>query len=170
MFKPLVKLLKALSSNRDPGAIACAFALGAVLGVMPKDNLLWYVLFVFVLFMRIQRGALTLAILLFSAIAFLFDPIFHRIGYYFLSMPSLTDTYVKLSNIPFVAFTKFNNTIVMGSLVCGICAYIPLYFLGRLLIFVWRRYVGNGFRKLKIVQIIKKIPLVGKIAHAVQEL
>ena len=63
MFKPIAKLLKALSSNRDPGAIACAFACGIVLGVMPKDNALWYILFIFIFFMRIQRGAFTLAVI-----------------------------------------------------------------------------------------------------------
>jgi len=168
MLKPLAKLLKALSSNTDPGAIAHAFAFGALLGILPKDNLLWYLLFVFVLFMRIQRGALVLSIILFSLLSPLFDPYFNDIGYKVLSNDALRPYFVKLINTPFVVFTRFNNTIVMGSLVCGIAAYIPLYILARIFTHVWRKYLGNFFRKLKFIQMIKQIPLVGKLADLME--
>ena len=169
MLKPLAKLLKALSSNRDPGAIAHAFALGALLGSMPKDNLLWYLLFVFILFMRIQRGALALSILFFSLLTRFTDPLFHEIGYSVLTHEALQPLFARLIRMPFAAFTKFNNTIVMGSLVCSIAAYIPLYLLSRAFVYVWRRYIGNFLRKLKILQMIKQIPIVTKIIDAVEE-
>lgn len=169
MFKPLAKLLKALSSNRDPGAIACAFACGMVLGFMPKDNALWYILFIFIFFMRIQRGAFAIALILGSLLAPSLDPQFHKIGYYILSMENMQTTYARILNIPFVSFTRLNNTIVMGSLAFGIAAYIPMYVFARLFVFVWRRYVGNLIRKIKIFQMIKQIPLVEKISAAVQE-
>ena len=169
MLKAIAKLLKALSSNRDQGAIAHAFALGALLGSMPKDNLLWYLLFVFILFMRIQRGALALSILLFSLLTTFTDPLFDRVGYYVLTQESLQPLFLKLIRTPFVAFTQFNNTIVMGSLVCSIVAYIPLYILSRIFVFVWRRYIGNFLRKLKVLQMIKQVPLVTKIIEAMEE-
>lgn len=169
MLKPLAKLLKALSSNRDPGAIAHAFALGALLGSMPKDNLLWYLLFVFILFMRIQRGAFALSILFFTLLTKFTDPLFNQVGYAVLTQESLQPLFLKLIRTPFVAFTKFNNTIVMGSLVCAILAYIPLYLLSRAFVYVWRRYIGNFLRKLKILQMIKQVPLISKIIDAVEE-
>ena len=169
MFKPLAKLLKALSSNRDPGAIACAFALGMMLGFMPKDNALWYILFIFIFFLRIQRGALVLAMILGSLLAPLLDPSFDRLGYYILDNPSLRDTFITLLDIPFVSFTKFNNTIVMGSFVVGLAACIPFYLAARLFIFVWRHYVGNFMRKFKLFQMIKQVPLVEKITDFIEE-
>ena len=169
MLKPLAKLLKALSSNRDPGAIAHAFALGALLGSMPKDNLLWYLLFVFILFMRIQRGALALSILLFSLLTQFTDPLFNQAGYAVLTHEALRPLFARLIRMPFLVFTRFNNTIVMGSLVCSLAAYIPLYAACRLFVFVWRRYIGNFLRKLKILQVIKQVPLVTKIIDAVEE-
>ncbi len=169
MFKPLAKLLKALSSNRDPGAIACAFALGMLLGFMPKDNVLWYILFIFMFFLRIQRGALVLAMLLGSLLAPALDPYFDRIGYYILDYPSLRSTFIRLLDIPFVSFTKFNNTIVMGSLAVGIAACIPFYLVARLFIFVWRHYIGNLMRKFKFLQMIKQVPLVEKITDFIEE-
>ena len=167
MFKPLAKLLKALSSNKDPGAIACAFACGILLGFMPKDNALWYVLFVFMFFMRIQRGAFMLSVLVGAIAAPLLDPCFDMVGTYILTLPQARDTYIRLLDIPGVAFTRFNNTIVMGSLACGIAAYIPLYLLARGFVFLWRRYIGAAMRKLKFIQMIKQIPLVEKLAAAV---
>lgn len=164
MLKALAKLIKALSSNNDPGAIACAFSFGILLGFMPKVSALWFVLFVFVLFMRIQRGAFTLSIILGVIIAPLLDPLFDSVGMYILTLPQYRNTYIKLLDIPFVAFTRFNNTVVMGSLACGLIAIIPLYFVGRGFIFVWRRFIGESLRKFKFIQMIKQIPLIEKIA------
>lgn len=169
MFKPIAKLLKALSSNRDPGAIACAFACGIVLGLMPKDNALWYILFIFIFFMRIQRGAFTIALIIGSLIAPSLDPLFHQVGYAILTRKDMQATYARILNIPFVSFTRLNNTVTMGSFACGIAAYIPLYVLSRIFVFVWRRYIGNLVRKIKFLQMIKQIPLVEKISAAIQE-
>ena len=128
-----------------------------------------YLLFVFILFMRIQRGALALSILLFSLLTQFTDPLFNQAGYAVLTNVALQPLFARLIRMPFLAFTKFNNTIVMGSLVCALAAYIPLYVLSRLFVFVWRRYVGNFLRKLKILQMIKQVPLVTKIIDAVEE-
>ncbi len=164
MFKPLVKLIKALSSNTDPGAIAHAFACGILLGFVPKDNLLWYILLVFILFMRIQRAGYVLALAVGSLLAPLLDPLFDSIGYFVLTQNNAVPFYISLLNTPFVAFTKFNNTIVMGSLCSGIVIYIPLYYLMRLVIFLWRKYLAEGVRRLKLVKLLKQIPLIEKIA------
>ena len=164
MFKPFIKLIKALSSNTDPGAIAHAFCCGILLGFVPKDNLLWYILFVFMFFMRIQRATYVLSVVVGALLAALLDPVFDTIGYWVLTQPDAIPFYVNLLNVPFVAFTKFNNTIVMGSLLCGIVFYVPLYWLSRLVIFLWRKYLAEGVRRLKLVQLLKQIPLIEKIA------
>ena len=54
MFAPIVKLFKSLNTNSHPGEIAHAVAIGMVLGFMPKNNVLWYILFVCFLFIRIN--------------------------------------------------------------------------------------------------------------------
>lgn len=158
----------AISSNTRPGAIAHAASCGILLGFMPKDNLLWYILFVFILFMNIQRGAYALCILLGAALTVFLDPVFDSIGYKILTLESARDTYVMLLNIPFVSFTKFNNTVVMGSFAFGIASYIPVYAVARLLVWSWRKYLAEKIRKLKITQVIKNIPLVQKIADMAQ--
>ena len=139
MLKAIAKLLGAISSNTRPGAIAHAVSCGVLLGFMPKDNLLWYILFIFILFMNIQRGAYALSILLGAALTVFLDPLFDSVGYSILTVESVKPYYASLLDIPFVAFTKFNNTVVMGSFVCGVAAYIPLYVLARLFVWAWRK-------------------------------
>ena len=136
---------------------------------MPKDNLLWYILFIFILFMNIQRGAYALSILLGAAFTVFLDPLFDSVGYSILTVESVKPYYASLLDIPFVAFTKFNNTVVMGSFVCGVAAYIPLYVLARLFVWAWRKYLAEKVRKLKIAAVLKNIPLVEKIAGMMGE-
>ncbi|WP_318743236.1 TIGR03546 family protein [Treponema sp.] len=169
MLKAIAKLLGAISSNTRPGAIAHAVSCGVLLGFMPKDNLLWYILFIFILFMNIQRGAYALSILLGAALTVFLDPLFDSVGYSILTIESVKPYYASLLDIPFVAFTKFNNTVVMGSFVCGVAAYIPLYVLARLFVWAWRKYLAEKVRKLKIAAVLKNIPLVEKIAGMMGE-
>lgn len=169
MLKAIAKLLGAISSNTRPGAIAHAVSCGVLLGFMPKDNLLWYILFIFILFMNIQRGAYALSILLGAALTVFLDPLFDSVGYSILTVESMKPYYASLLDIPFVAFTKFNNTVVMGSFVCGVAAYIPLYVLARLFVWTWRKYLAEKVRKLKIAAVLKNIPLVEKIAGMMGE-
>lgn len=169
MLKAIAKLLGAISSNTRPGAIAHAVSCGVLLGFMPKDNLLWYILFIFILFMNIQRGAYALSILLSAALTVFLDPLFDSVGYSILTVESVKPYYASLLDIPFVAFTKFNNTVVMGSFVCGVAAYIPLYVLARLFVWAWRKYLAEKVRKLKIAAVLKNIPLVEKIAGMMGE-
>lgn len=169
MLKAIAKLLGAISSNTRPGAIAHAVSCGVLLGFMPKDNLLWYILFIFILFMNIQRGAYALSILLGAAFTVFLDPLFDSVGYSILTVESMKPYYASLLDIPFVAFTKFNNTVVMGAFVCGVAAYIPLYVLARLFVWAWRKYLAEKVRKLKIAAVLKNIPLVEKIAGMMGE-
>ena len=169
MLKAIAQFLGAISSNTRPGAIAHAVSCGVLLGFMPKDNLLWYILFIFILFMNIQRGAYALSILLGAALTVFLDPLFDSVGYSILTVESVKPYYASLLDIPFVAFTKFNNTVVMGSFVCGVAAYIPLYVLARLFVWAWRKYLAEKVRKLKIAAVLKNIPLVEKIAGMMGE-
>ena len=127
MIGYIVKLFRALNSNSKPSEIANALCLGLILGFMLKNNLLWYVLFVLFLFVRINKGAYVIAMALGALTSPLLDPIFNRVGYAVLTFAPLEPIFSRLLDVPFVGFTRFNNTIVCGSLVCGIICYCLLY-------------------------------------------
>ena len=164
MFSYIVKLLKSLNTNSHPGEIAHAVAIGMLLGFMPKDNVLWYLLFVFFLFVRVNRGAFLLTILVASLFARFFDPLFDSLGYAVLTFSSLKPVYAALLDIPFVAFTKFNNTIVAGSIVFSLILYIPVYIVRRIFTKSWRTYLAPALARSKFVQALYHVPFVAKIA------
>ncbi|MBR1722180.1 MAG: hypothetical protein IJ727_06840 [Treponema sp.] len=99
----------------------------------------------------------------------LLDGLFDAVGYVFLTIPTLSDFFGNLFEIPFVAFTKFNNSVVMGSFLCGLVFYIPAYFIARLFVFLWCKYITNFMRRTKITKVIAKLPLVSKIASLVED-
>ena len=154
---------KSLNSNSNPGEIAHAAAIGVLLGMVPKNNMLWYGLFIFFLFVRINKGVYFLVILGMSLIVSRFDVFFDSLGYYILTLDAAKPYYTKLLDIPFVAFTNFNNTIVMGSLVTGLVMYIPVYLVARFIIWLWRRIIAPKITSSKVWIAFKKLPFVEKL-------
>lgn len=163
MLKEFTDFFKALNNNSHPGEIAHAICTGMLLGFLPKDNVLWFILTIIFLFLRINKGAFLLSTIGFSLLAPVFDPLFDYFGYWVLTFEPITPFFSNLLEIPFLGFTKFNNSIVMGALLSSIILYIPLYFLSRLFLKFWRASLAPIVKKSKIVTILSKIPLIKKI-------
>lgn len=170
MIGYIIKMFRALNANANPAEIAHAFSIGFLLGIMPKNNVLWYLLFIFFLFVRINKGAYFLLMILFSFLAPLFDPLFNSFGYIILEFEPLVPFFSKIIDIPFVGFTRFNNTIVMGSFVAGIILYIPMFILGRLFVSLWRSTIAPKIRQNPVMKAFYKIPFVGKIRSIAAEI
>ena len=164
MIKAVVKLFKALNANVNPGEIAHAFSCGILLGLMPKDNLLWYLVFVFILFIRINKPMYLIMILIAATFSPVMDGLFDTVGYAFLTIPQFSGFFGWLLEVPFVGFTKFNNSVLMGSLLCGLVLYVPMYFLGRLFVSLWRKHIAAAIRQTKLVKLLSNLPVVAKIA------
>ena len=163
MLSAIVKLFKSLGDNSHPGEIAHAVSCGFILGFMPKDNILWYMIFILFLFLRINKGAFLLIILAGSALTYFLDPTFHSIGYSVLTIEEIAPYMSKFLDFPGMAFTKINNTIVAGSLVFALVAYIPFYILARLFVSFWRAYIGPFLANNKMVKGFLKLPIVNKL-------
>ena len=136
---------------------------------MPKTNLLWYLLFVFFLFVRINKGAFFLITLLASFAAPLLDPLFDSIGYSILLFKPLAPVYGALLDVPFVGFTKFNNTIVAGALTAGFVLYIPFYAASRVFVRQWRKHITPAVAQLRCIRFLYKLPLVSRIVKCMAE-
>ena len=167
MLKKIIKFFKALNSNSKPSELANALCLGIMLGFIPKNNALWFLIFIFFCFVRINKGLYFVAMIVASQFAWLLDSKFDSIGFYILNYAPLTKTFSMLIDIPFVGFTKFNNTIVCGSLVLGILCYIPLFFIMLGIIHLWRKFIAPKFNDSKLLKTIYKLPLLGKIASKI---
>ena len=89
-----------------------------------------------------------------SQFAWLLDSKFDSIGFYILNYAPLTKTFSMLIDIPFVGFTKFNNTIVMGSFIFSLIIYIPCFIFGIAFVKLWRKYVSSLFAHTPIAKAI----------------
>lgn len=164
MFKYLTRLIKAMNANTHPGDIAHAVALGLMLALVPKGNLLWPFLFILALFIRMNKGAFFLSLIAFSFIVPFADVPLERFGNIVLTIPVLQPIFSEMYRTPFVGLTRFNNTMVAGSFLAGCIAYVPVYLLMRLFLSLYRKKLQPIITNSKLYKLILKIPLVKKIA------
>ena len=164
MLKKIIKLLKTLNGNSHPGEIAHAICLALLLGLIPKNNALFYVVTVFCLFMRINKITFVLMTTVFSLLGHLIDPFLDNLGWWILNLNFLKPVFSSLLEVPFLGFTRFNNTIVAGALITGIVLYIPLYWISRLIIWFLRAKIIPLVRKSKLILALSKLPFIKKIA------
>ena len=152
----LAKLVKILRSAASPNQIAAGFVIGMVIGLTPFWTLHNLVLIIILIILNINIGTAIYSFILFSAIAYLADPLFHHIGYFLLvDMESLKNLWTFLYNLPFVALSRYNNTVVMGSLVIALLLTVPMYFLAKSGIIYYRENIDKKMQKWKIVQAVK---------------
>ncbi len=155
MIAMLAKLLKALNSDSAPGQIALAFALALITGLTPLLSLHNVLIILIACLVRINFGAFMLATLFFSGLAYLLDPIAIMMGEYLLHYPSAQGLFGELYQSDFWRATKFNNTLVLGSLVIALIAFIPLLIVSRILIISYRHKLMVWVEKLKITKALK---------------
>lgn len=164
MLNKLVELIRSLNANAKPSQIASSFCIGLLLGFMPKDNLLWFMLVVFFAFVRINKAGYWIFILIGSIFAHLLDPLFDTVGYAVLTFKPLEGFFSWWIDVPFLGFTQLNNTIVCGSLVCSLVLFVPLYFVFLALVALWRKTIAPAFNNSKVLKTLYQIPLIAKIA------
>lgn len=127
VLRPLRRLVQALLAYDASREIAAGFALGMVLGLVPKGNLIAVSLLVLIFSLRVNKGISLVAALAFTWIAPALDPVADRIGAYILSASSLQPTYATLFQLPLGPWFDFQNTVVVGLLAIGLWAMYPVY-------------------------------------------
>jgi len=153
--------LKLLRAGQDPRQIAGGFALGSILGLSPMLTLQGILVWLVILVLNVNISAALLAATLCSLIAYIFDPFFHWLGYVLLvNVDALHGLWTWLYNAPIAPLTRFNNTVVMGSLVVALVLFIPIYFGMQRFVLAYRTHVGAKIEKWKIYQVISKSSIV----------
>ncbi len=129
IVRPARWVTQIISGADSPRQIGSGFALGMLIGLVPKDNLCAAVLLVLLLGTRSNRAAGLLAALLFSWIGLLLDPLTHRIGYELLAYEPFRPYLGRLYALPLAPWTALHNTVVLGSLALGLVLAWPVYVL-----------------------------------------
>jgi len=156
VLKFLAKLVKILRSGASPNQIAAGFILGMVIGLTPLWSLHNLIIVFLLIIFNVNFATAIFSFLIFSGFAYLLDPLFHDLGYYLLvDVQALHALWTTMYNVPLLALSRFNNTVVMGSLVSSLILMIPMYFAVRSFVKVYREKLEPKVQKLKIVQILK---------------
>ena len=149
LLKQLFAFFKMLNSETGTNQLSWGLALGFVLGFSPLFSLQGILVILICLFFRVQMGAAFLAGSFFTFIAFLVDPLADQMGRWILEQEGLRSYFVQLANMPIIPWTRFNNSLVMGSGAIGFVLSIPAFFLFRYLIVQYREKVVAKFKKSK---------------------
>ena len=155
MIESIAKLIKVLNSETEPGQISLALCLAMIAGFTPVLSLHNIVVLLVVLVLRVNLSAFILGWAFFSAIAYILDPLFHRIGLAILTAPSLNEFWTGLYNTSWFRLDRLNNTITMGSLLFSLALFIPGLIIFNLLIRRYREHLLSWIRKTRLMQALK---------------
>ncbi len=150
ILKQLFAFIKLLNSETGNISLAAGMTCGFILGMTPVLSLHSLIIFVILFFFRIQIGAALLGAFFFKFVAYLMDPVFHSVGSKVLEMPSLQGFFTTLYNIPLIPFTRFNNSIVMGSAVITFALSPLVFILCQYFIIKYRELVVARFKQTKL--------------------
>ena len=167
MLSYIAKLFVALNGNLGKGQIAAGFAWGLFLGLIPAGNVFWIVLFGVSFFFKHHHASKLLVMVILQLISRSIAPLVDIVGWEVLHIEALQPLFTSLYNMPFVPWTKFNNTLVTGGLVSGAALWLPVFFLVFLLVPVYRNILAPKIRENKLVKAIKNVPWVSKLLKAI---
>jgi uncharacterized protein (TIGR03546 family) len=153
----LVKgFIQILHSNITPGEIAFGVSIGLIVGLTPFSLILKLLFYIFLLIFNINRAATFLSIIIFSIIGHFIDPLSDKLGYLLLvKLEFLTPFWTTLYNTPLIPYTRFNNTLVLGSFVVSIIFFIPVYISTKKLVILYRTNIAKKVENTKIMKLFK---------------
>jgi len=156
ILKYFAKLIKILRSGASPNQIAGGFVLGMMIGLIPLWSLHNLIFLFLIIILNVNLAMAIFSFIIFSGIAYLLDPLFHQTGYFLLVKVSLLHPlWTYLYNLPIVPFTRFYNTIVMGSTTNAIILAIPIFYLVKKGVINYREHIDKRIQKLKFFKVIK---------------
>lgn len=159
LLKQIFQFLKILNSENGSNQIAAGIAAGFILGMTPALSLQSLLVFFCIFFFRIQAGAALISAGFFSFIAFLLDPLFDQVGRKVLEMNELKESLTTLYNLPIVPYTRFNNSIVMGSGLIAILLSPLVFFMFRYLVIKYQVVVLAKFKNTKFWKAVQATSL-----------
>lgn len=163
ILRPLRLLLQAMVMESTPRQMSLGFACGVLVGLVPKGNLLAIALGLCLAATRLNLAIAAFAALVAALVSTQCDGIFDRIGWFVLSQPSLLSTWTWLYHQPFVPWTDFNNSIVMGSFVTGLVLLYPIHRLTRPLFEKYSEKLAKHARRWWITRFILGAELADRV-------
>ena len=168
-IKPIARLIAALNSNSKPGAVAAAVATAFLLALVPSFNLIWPVLFLISLLARLNLGFELVFIALFKWIVPLVDPLIEPLGWRIMQLDFVSSLIYRVNEIPGLIYLGLNNSLMVSGLIVGLAAWLPVFFLSRLIIVLFRKKISPKIAQSKFIAGIKRAPILGKLISTVNQ-
>lgn len=149
ILKQIFSFIRLLSSDTGKISLAMGMTCGFILGMTPVLSLHSLLIFLILFLFRIQIGAALVTAFFFKFMAFLLDFLFHFVGSRVLEMESLEGIYTELYNMPLIPYTRFNNSIVMGSAVITFTLAPFVFVISMRLITKYRETIVARFEKTR---------------------
>jgi uncharacterized protein (TIGR03546 family) len=153
MLSLIAKLLKVLNSEADPFQISLAFGFALISGFLSVFSPMNLFVLMIVFLLRVNLSAYFLGVVFFSGIAYLLDPLFHRVGLAVLTLPALEGLWTALYNSSIWRIQRFNNSVIMGGIVFSVLLFVPVVLASNMLIRKYRDHVLVWVRKTRIMQL-----------------
>ena len=164
VLRPFRLLFKALVVDATPGQMAMGLALGVLVGLVPKGNLLAIGLMMLMCSLRVNLGVGLATVFATSWAGMWLDPISHRIGEFLLKSEALRPLWETMYDTMLLPWTDFNNTVVLGSFSMGAAAFVPLYFLSKPIFGVLTPRLVTWAQRFRLVSLLWGGELTGKLA------
>ena len=115
-----------------PHQLGLGVAFGIAVGLIPKDSLFPYAIGVIAILSTANLLCFGIGVVVAHVVSPAMDHLTHLIGSWFLTFSPLEPLWSTLSDFPLVAWTRFNNSVVMGTLILGILFAVPVYTMTRM--------------------------------------
>ena len=164
MIKLIRTILKGLHSNADPSQLTLGLGLGMILGLTPFFGMhTWIVIALFLLF-KFNLGMFLFGWAVFKGLAFGLDPTFDSFGFYLLNLPALQGFWAACYNVPAWRALRFNNSVMLGSLVVSLAALIPMCLVFNFIIRAYRARVLKYIKKSKLLMVLTGVSLYDQLS------
>ena len=125
LIKTISGSIRGVDSSRQ---LALGIAMGMLIGFVPKENLIFVGLLVFLILSGANLVTGILSAIVSSLAALGLTNLFDFAGEQILGTEFVTSLLANAMQWPLVAWTDINNTVVCGSLFVGLGFFVPIYF------------------------------------------
>lgn len=152
----LQSLIEALHSKDTPRKIAAGFALGSLGGWVPFNLIYSTLILMLLYFLNVNMGFGLIGMAVITIFSYFLDPWAGMLGHWLLTgVPSLTPLWTSLFNMPIFPYTRFNNTVMLGSVVISFILVLPVYYLAKWGVLQYRARWKDKLEDLRIFRWVK---------------
>ncbi len=154
MLGHLKKILKFLNSQADPAQIATGVILGLFVAFLSPAFFNVVLLFLIALLLNCNFGIFIFCAGIFKIFTIIIDPLGDSVGKVVLTANFLLPLWRYISQIPVLALTDFNNTVIMGNFIIGLILTPIIWIITVKSVEYYRKNLRDKVQKFKIMQIL----------------